>query len=62
MDRYPFVNTVYLVVRPDASNATRRFLAFLATRAARRIIARSGAAPLPIPLPISENASSSAAR
>jgi phosphate transport system substrate-binding protein len=46
---YPLVKTLYLVIKAPASAPVRRFVAFLASREARRILEQTGNAPLSLP-------------
>jgi ABC-type phosphate transport system substrate-binding protein len=46
---YPLRKTLYLVIKAPASAPVRRFVAFLASREARRILEQTGNAPLSLP-------------
>lgn len=46
---YPLVKTLYLVVRAPAPPAVRRFVAFMGSAEARRILEAAGSQPLPLP-------------
>lgn len=45
---YPLQKTLYLVIKAPASPAVRKFVAFLATPEARRILTETGNVPLPL--------------
>lgn len=47
---YPLVKPLYLVLRPSASPAVRRFLSFLGSEEARGILERTGNVPVPVEL------------
>jgi len=48
---YPLVKTIHLIVPGAPRPAARRFLAFLASEEARRILREAGAEPVPFSLP-----------
>lgn len=49
--KYPLEKTLYLAYRTPASAAVRRFLAFLSSPEAARILEEAGNLPLPVPTP-----------
>jgi len=46
---YPLEKTLYLVIRAPASKAVRRFVTYLATSEAQRILEETGNLPIPLP-------------